>query len=731
MPSKKRKKDNPKLTKLTHNLTRTLLQFLSGKRYEPMNSEQLSSQLAIAPIHEQLFLKILSDLVSEGQIAIHRGRFSMPEQKEKLATGTISIHHKGFGFVKMDEGPDVFIPKHLVGEAVDGDTVEIEIASVISAKGPEGSVVAVLKRSRTHLAGIIVHKSGRHFTAFSPLLGKDKPVIVKNSALSLKEGDRVICKVTNWKGKDDLVEAEATHCIGHISDPSIDVEAAIQEFELPAGFSKEALAEAKEFGTKISAKEAQNRFDLSESECVTIDPDTARDYDDAISLTKDEKGHFHLGVHIADVAFYVKPGSYLDKEALLRCNSTYFPGQVVPMLPEELSNELCSLKPNVKRLTMSVLAEFNANGDLVDYKIARTIIKSKKRFTYQEAFEILQKKKKSVHAPLLNRMVELCHLFKKKRFERGSIDFAMSEEVIIVDEKGVPLRMQKVEYDITHQMIEEFMLKANELTAIHLANQGKSLIYRIHEEPSNENFQDFYAFARSLGFQLPGTPTHKDIQSMFLQAKDSPFLSQLSIGFIRSMKLAQYSPDNIGHYGLSLEHYCHFTSPIRRYTDLIIQRLLTNELPEETNLHEVAKACSEKERLSFKAESSVKLLKKMRLANTFFTEDPAQVYQATITKVKPFALFFEVPIFDLESSLHVSEIGNDFYEYNPTKLCFRGSRTGEIFAAGQTIYVKIERLDFILQETKWVMAEEPATVAPKKSSRKKSAGKEKGRKKRK
>lgn len=682
-----------------------------------MNSEELSVQLDIAPIHEKLFLKILTDLVQEEKIMIHRGRFSLPEQKERLISGIISIHHKGFGFVKVQEGQDIFIPKHLIGGAVDGDTVEVEVASVISAKGPEGAVISIVKRSRTHLAGTIVRQSQNHFIAYAPLLGREKPVLVKAAGIPLKEGDRIICKVIQWQTDDNLVTAEATRCIGHISDPSIDVNAAIQEFELPEFFSKEALAEAKKYGTKISAKETKGRLDLTKEECITIDPDTARDYDDAITLTQDEQNHFHLGVHIADVAHYVKPHSHLDQEAFARCNSTYFPGRVVPMLPEELSNELCSLKPNVKRLTISVLAKFSAAGDLIDYKIVRTVIKSKKRFTYQEAFDVLQKKKKSAHAKLLQRMVKLCHLFKQKRFERGSIDFAMAEEVIVVNNKGVPLRMQRVEYDITHQMIEEFMLKANELTAIHLAEQGKSLIYRVHEQPTAESFQDFYAFARSLGFQMPANPTHKDIQSLFQQAKDSPLLSQLSISFIRSMRLAQYSSDNIGHYGLSLEHYCHFTSPIRRYTDLIIQRLLTNDLPEHVNLEEVARACSEKERLSFKAESSVKLLKKMRLANTYFTEDPLRIYPATITRVKPFALFFEVPMFDLESSLHVSEIGNDFYEYNPNKLSFRGVHTGQTFIAGQTIFVQIKTLDFILQETKWVLAREPSLKPPKKGKK--------------
>jgi len=697
-----------KKDKLTKNITRTLLQFINGKRYEPMNGKELAKQLAIPEIHEELFEQVLNDLVKEKQLIIHRGKYTLP--KESLVTGTISVHHKGFGFVKATEGPDIFIPKHLVGEAVDGDTVEVEVSSAISPKGPEGAVIAIIERSRTHLACTITTKSGRHFIGYSPLLGKDKPVIVKKST-SLKEGDRIICKVLNWHDENDFAVAELTRRIGHISDPSIDIEAAIQEFELPDGFSVEAIEEAKSYGTRVLAK---GRLDLCSEECVTIDPDTAKDYDDAITLTKDQKGHFHLGVHIADVANYVLPGSHLDREAFLRCNSTYFPGRCVPMLPEELSNELCSLKPNVKRLTMSVLAEFNLAGDLVEYKIARTVIKSAKRFTYQEAFDVLQNKKKSVHAPLLHRMVELCNLFKKKRFERGSIDFAMSDDVVIVDDKGVPQRIERVEYDITHQMIEEFMLKANELTAIHLANQGKMLIYRVHESPTAESFQDFYAFARSLGFQLPGTPNHRDIQKMFHDAKDSPFLPQLSVAFIRSMRLAQYSPENIGHYGLALEHYCHFTSPIRRYTDLIIQRLLVGELPEDADLEVIAKACSEKERLSFKAESSVKLLKKLRLAKTHFDADPSRIYPAIITRIKPFALFFEVEAFDLESSLHISQIGNDYFEFNPTKMTFRGRSTGKTFVAGQIIHVRLDRINFILQETEWTLESPPPIKRAKK-----------------
>lgn len=716
MARKKRRggNKNSKPDKLIKNLTRTLLQFIGSKRYTPMTIQDLSAKLDIAEIHQTLFCQILTDLVQAGTLSLKKGRFSLSTAEQTLVTGTISIHPKGFGFVKIAEGPDIFIPKHLTHEAVDGDTVEIEVASVVSAKGPEGAVIAILKRSRTHLAGTIIQKSGRHFTAYSPLLGKDKPIFVRAKAGALKEGDRVICKVLNWRNENDLVEAELTSRIGHISDPSIDIEAAIQEFGLPDGFSVEAIEEAKQHGKRVSKNDLIHRVDLTSDETVTIDPDTAKDYDDAISLTTDDRGHFHLGVHIADVAHYVKPGSHLDQEAYERCNSTYFPGRCIPMLPEELSNELCSLKEGVKRLTMSVFAEFDATGSLIGYKIARSVIKSQKRFTYKEAYDVLQGKKKSPHAPLLQRMVQLCQLLKQKRFERGSIDFAMTDDVVIVDAKGIPQRIERVEYDITHQMIEEFMLKANELTAIHLSKQGKTLIYRIHEEPSQESFQDFYAFARSLGFRIPANPNHRDIQALFYEAKDSPLLQQLSVAFIRSMRLAQYSPENIGHYGLALEHYCHFTSPIRRYTDLIIQRLLMDELPNETDLTAIASACSEKERLSFKAESSVVLLKKLRLAQTHFAIDPGRIYPAVITKVKAFALFFEVPAFDLESSLHISELGNDYFEFNPNRLSFRGARTGKTFMAGQPIYVRLDRIDLSLQETKWAITDAPPTLRAKK-----------------
>ena len=701
--SKKRKtKSSKKIpkAKIAENLKQTLAQYIEGKRFTPCNLEVLLQKLQIADIHKELFAIIALDFVKKKKLKLQNGVFTKPSSNE-LVTGIISIHHKkGFGFVKAAQGPDIFIPKHLVQDAVDGDTVEVEVNPVVSAKGPEGGVVAVLKRSRSHLAVTITYFDGRNFIGFSPLLGEEKKVVLPAKP-ALEEGDRIICKVKDWNLDKNKISAELDRKIGHISDPTIDIKAAVEEFNLAVDFSKEAVQEAKKFGKKVTVENLENRKDFTQLECVTIDPDTAKDFDDAISLSITDKNHFLLGVHIADVAHYVKPQSHLDTEAFARCNSTYFPGKCVPMLPEALSNELCSLKPKVIRNTQSVMAKFDQNGNLIHYEIVRSCIKSAKRFTYKEAFAVLEKKKKSKHAPLLKRMVDLCHLLKQKRMERGSIDFAMAENYLVVDDQGVPQKFEKIEYDITHQMIEEFMLKANEIVATHLNRQGKNLIYRIHEEPTNESFNDFYTYARALGFKLPVKPTHLDIQKLFAEAKSSPFLPQLSVGFIRSMRLAAYSQENIGHYGLALEHYCHFTSPIRRYSDLIIQRLLFNEISSDVNLQEIANACSEKERISFKAEMSVLGLKKLRFANEIFKNDPMRTYEAVITKVKPFALFFEVIDLSLEGSFHISEIGNDYYEYNEKRLSFRGKRTGKTFTSGQTICVRLEKIDIVTRQSVW------------------------------
>ena len=682
---------------------------LSSTEYTPLSRTALFKELKLNSKEQVLARALLDEMLEKKEISLEGSKILYKTKKKdtSLIQGLFRMNPRGFGFVIPENRKlcpeDVFIPKHLTNTAVDGDIVEVEVAAEMKKnKGPEGKVVCVTKRGRAHLAGIVRHiEPTGDIYLHSPFLGANKPIKAISLEEKLRIGDRVIVKVIDWGGQNKPILSEISHSLGHISDPSIDVKAAAEEFRLRSDFPPEVVLEAKRFGKTVSAKELKNRLNLTEIECFTIDPTTAKDFDDALSLSKDPEGHYHLGVHIADVAHYVQPGTLLDIEAETRSNSTYFPGSCLPMLPEELSNNLCSLKAGVIRLCVSVLMTFDAQGNLLQHEIKRTAIKSAKRFTYQEAKEVLDGKKKSKHLPALELMVELCHHLKKKRNERGSIDFALPEVVLEIDPQGNPTSYHIVEYDITHQLVEEYMLKANEITAKTLAAHGLPLIFRIHEEPNPESMEDFFALARSLGFFVPAKPGPKDLQKLFQQAKTTSFFQQLSIAFIRSMKLASYSPDNVGHFGLSLEEYCHFTSPIRRYPDLIIQRLLFGELPQGSNLAQIAESCSEKERISFKAEQTVKTLKKLRLLQTWFKENGEKEYSCLITKIKPFGLYFELPPIGIEGFLHVSELNEDYFTYEEAKNSLFGRKTHTRFCVGDSIEVKVDSVDLILLEVKW------------------------------
>jgi ribonuclease R len=613
---------------------------------------------------------------------------------------------------------DVFIPKHLTNQAVDGDIVEVAVnfESRKPDKGPEGEILSIVQRAHTHVAGIIDHIEEGRIMAYVPILGEAKPVLVKDGKTQkLEIGDRCSLKVLEWGDQKHPTTAEIARKIGHIDDPSVDIESAVEEFQLQEKFPKEVVEEAKAFGKQVDKKDLKGRLDLSKSPCFTIDPDTAKDFDDALSIEKNKKGEFFLGVHIADVAHYVRPGSALDKEAITRSNSTYFPGKCVPMLPEELSNNLCSLLQGVIRLTVSVLMHFDKKGTLLSSEVKRSFIKSQKRFTYGEAKRVLEGKKQSPYAKELKEMEELCLLLKKKRAERGSIDFSLPELIIEVDKNGTPTGVKIEEYHITHQMVEEFMLKANEMVATHLDKRGKSQLFRIHEEPDEQNLEEFYSMARSFGFSLPKEPTQQDLQKLFVDAKDSPFSQQLAVAFIRNLKLALYSPQNVGHYGLALEHYCHFTSPIRRYSDLVIQRLLFDEEPKDLNLEQIGESTSAKERTSFRAEMQVKKLKKHRLLKTWMEEDPDFRYLAHVTKIKPFGFFFEVQDLSLEGFLHVSDLQSDYFLYDEKTPKLEGESTGMRYTIGKEILVEPELVDLIHLESKWRIIE------PKKKRRKRVA----------
>lgn len=703
-------KGNVKGDKLFQNILRTTEQFVQGKGFYPMSEAELFQRLSFPSQHLPLFREILSTLTEKGLIETEKGLYRTKSAQKNIVKGILRVHPRGFGFLQLEDQElyeeDIFIPKPLTLNAIDGDFVEVQVNPIISEKGPEGKVIAILSRGRTHLAGIIREiNTHKEMIAYVPLLGSSQRVVVQSSKkFPLKLGDRLVMEVVEWGDKETETLCNPTLLLGHISDPSCDIPAAIAEYELRSAFPKKVVEEAKGWGTQVSLKEVARREDLRNINCFTIDPDTAKDFDDAINVSKDSKGNYHLGVHIADVSHYVHPDSAMDQEALLRCNSTYFPNTCLPMLPSALSDNLCSLKPNVNRLAVSVLVDFDAQGNMTDYRITRSVIKSEKRFSYREAKEILDGKKRSKHAPTLHLMVELCKLLKKKRFERGSIEFSLPELVVKVDKEGIPYGTDYVEYDVTHQLVEEFMLKANEIVATHLNSKGKNLTYRVHDIPAEENMRDFSALAGAFGFKLSSNPTPAEIQTLFDEALNTPYGPYLATSYIRRMRLAVYSPDNIGHYGLSLSHYCHFTSPIRRYVDLVAHRILFGESDDREELERISQVASERERISAKAESSVLLLKKLRLLKAIHEKEGYKQHEAVISRIKNFGLFFEVIDFMLEGFLHISEIGNDFYIFEEGNMRLRGRHQGGTFTAGDKISVILKSVDLVMMECEWQMA---------------------------
>ncbi|MEI6531441.1 MAG: VacB/RNase II family 3'-5' exoribonuclease [Chlamydiota bacterium] len=693
-----------------------LLQYFTGKQGHPSTQEELFQTLTIPKAHKKFFQKALAELVTEGELVAISEKYLLAKDKDRLTRGIIRMHARGFGFVSTPSyDQDVFIPKHLTLNSIDSDTVEILVDSEISAKGPEGRVLAILERGRRHIAGTIWQESPAGLLAYAPLLGKQKRIVLKDAS-EFHVGDRLIMSVIDWGSIDSPVIATPVHKIGSINEPKHDIPAAIEEFGLRQEFPAEVIAEARAFGDAVQEIDIKNRKDLRKLETLTIDPDTAKDYDDALSLKKTASG-YTLWVHIADVSHYVKPGSALDNEAKARCNSVYFPGFCLPMLPHELSSHLCSLKEKVDRLACTIEMHFDETGELLEAHPYHSVINSCKRFTYKQAKSVLDGKLESPFKDSLELMVEFCLLLKKKRAERGSVEFGMAEVVMMVDPDGIPQGFERVEYDITHQLVEEFMLKANETVATLLTKRGTPVAYRVHEEPSADSLKEFAQLARAFGFKLSETPTPVDLQKLFDEATQTPFGPQLAVSFIRSMRLAYYSPSALGHYGLSLPYYTHFTSPIRRYIDLVIHRLLMEKEAPET-LEEIAHTCSEQERISAKAETSVVILKKFRYLQKLQEEDPACAFEAIVSRVKPMGIIFDIPSLMLDGFIHVSDLGDDYYVYHEALHKMQGRHTGHTYACGTKFEVQLSQVDFITLESKWELKGGKAARRPRGSKNK-------------
>lgn len=587
-----------------------------------------------------------------------------------LIPGTLSVHpKKRFGFVSPDHPEeynfDIFVAYRDFKGALDGDHVIVSLLPK-SRYGDkyQGIIHEVTSRGKTILTGIITALIDKT-TAWVVVNILNPEIPVKAKLLpkyTYRVGDRLLLKTPEWKAESVSKEADAlqmtTH-IGNIDDASSDFLTIQAEFALENAFPEAVIQESKQFSQQHILKSLHSRTDLRDLLCFTIDSATAKDFDDAVSLTYDHHDNCILGVHIADVSHYVVPNSALDKEASKRCNSTYFPNRVIPMLPPVLSDDICSLKPHVDRLAVSVFMTFSKDGYLTNYQIHRSVIQSKYRMTYDEVDEILERKKKHPLSASLLAMYKLSKKFIELREKRGCIPLVLSSLSMSLDKNDEPIKLVETKQTPAHRLIEEFMLKANEIIAYHISHQEIPLPFRIHEPPNEESLLTFQETAKSMGFSIPFTTTHEPDYQCFLEKipNHHPLKPVIHSQFVRSMKTASYSTENKGHYGLKLDYYTHFTSPIRRYIDLIVHRILFHPMSvEAVHLEHIVRQCSCQERISAKAEFAFENIKKTRFLAKVLKEHPETIYSAYITAPSVEGIAFVIPELCLEGFITQAQL---------------------------------------------------------------------------
>ena len=708
----------------SHPLEQQILRFLSTNRDNSFSSKQIGKKLRIKKKDFKNFRRYLRELSNNGQIVqVQEGLFQWKRSGTKPARkkverhqgsqdlqveGTMHQYRGGFAFVlpadKSKE--DVFIPPGGMAGAMHGDRVLVRIVKPQGQRKAEGQVIRVLDRKTKNIVGIF--ETGRSYGRVIPWDKKLQvtPIVSTKNFNGATDGMMVEAELI---GDETPPEAKIVSLLGFHGEPDLDAKIIISRYQLPREFSTETLKEAEEVAV-IRPEDYEGRKDFREWDTVTIDGQKARDFDDAISLTTFKNGNFLLGVHIADVAHYVSTNSALDEEALDRGNSVYFPDLVIPMLPERLSNEICSLNPQVDRLTMSVVMKIDPNGELIDYHIYPSVIHSNERMTYSAVKGIVQDHDPELlrrYEPLVDMflsMKTLAVLLMQHRRKRGSIDFDLPEPEIIIDlTTGRMTGVVKAERNVAHRMIEEFMLLANEVVATHIRNSELPGIYRSHEPPPPERIMDFAVVAASLGYQLPSDPKKiqpKDLQKLLARVEGKPEERFISMLLLRSMARARYDSQNLGHFGLALGNYTHFTSPIRRYPDLIVHRILkavvTNKKQEiqriikmGPHIQEIAEHCSITERRADDAEREFVQLKKVE----FMKDKIGEVFHAFLSGVAPYGMFVELKEYFVEGLIPLKYMDDDHYVYHEKRHFFKGKRTGKMYRLGDSVQVQVVRVD--------------------------------------
>lgn len=680
--------------------------FICDEFYVPMKLKELAILLQV-PKEQRGELKAVMDaLEAEGKVHVSKkGKYTKGEAK--YLVGTFQAHARGFGFVTCEgEEEDIFISEDDMNGAFHGDQVEVAIKASPEGRRKEGKVIRVLSHGTTRLVGYF--EKSKNFGFVRP----DNQKFVKDIFVPLERskgavtGHKVVVELTKYGGENKKPEGKIVEIIGHVNDPGTDIMSIVKGYDLPLEFPEKVLNQAERVAKEVSSADMAGRMDIRHWQMVTIDGEDAKDLDDAISISK-EGDCYQLGVHIADVTNYVQERSALDREAYKRGTSVYLVDRVIPMLPHTLSNGICSLNAGEDRLALSCIMLINEKGSVIDHKIAETVVHIDKRMTYTSVKKILEEKDEqereaySDFVPMFEMMEELASFLRAKRKKRGSIDFDFPETKIILDEKGRPIDIKPYDRNVATKIIEDFMLLANETVAEDYFWQEIPFVYRTHESPDEEKIKKLAAFINNFGHSMHIANKEvrpKEIQKLLAKVEGTEEETMISRLALRSMKQAKYTPENTGHFGLATTYYCHFTSPIRRYPDLQIHRIIKENLRGRMNaerrehyekiLSEVAKNSSERERLAEEAERETVKLKKVE----YMAERLGEVFEGVISSITKWGVYVEFAN-TIEGLVHVTNMYDDHYEYYEDRYEMVGQHTGNVYKLGERVLVKVVGTD--------------------------------------
>jgi ribonuclease R len=715
-----------------------VLALLARKDYRPLNRTDIARELGLTGTQGNAVRKMLRELERTGVIArIRKNRYVLPAEAD-LVTGKLSIHQAGYGFLAPETPgqPDIFIAAENTGTGMHGDRVVVRI-SPDSPYGRirgrrEGRVIRILERAHDTMVGTLQRSRNFYYVVpDDPRIVHDvyvRPAQDRRSQTAPTVGDKVVLRLDAWESRHVNPEGEIIEVLGPATAPGIDMLSIIRKFHLPTEFPKEVLDQAERIPDKITLRHLEGREDLRKEFIVTIDPDDARDFDDAIQVEKTKSG-WRLGVHIADVAAYVEPGSALDREARRRGNSVYLPDRVIPMLPERLSNGVCSLNPGVDRLTRSVFIHFDKNGMAKSARFARSVIRSAHRLTYKQAYAFLSSPPRDQLGERLYTAWELASLLRRKRFEHGALDLDFPEVKVWVDKRGYPVRLERVENDESHQLIEEFMLAANEAVARELKKRAIPTIYRVHENPDPEKLAEYRELVLSFNYRIGDLAHRAELQRLLAMTRGKPEEQALKIALLKSLKRARYDPQPLGHYGLAKTNYLHFTSPIRRYADLVVHRALGRGEPplrparsasapyhhDMAEIASIAEHISATERNAADAEIDAAQMKKLQFFQHQLDQRNPQIFRAAIVDVRNYGLMVELPDALVTGLIHVSSLTDDFYFFEPARRQLIGRRSRKRFSVGDQVSVFVARVDAFKRQVDFALA--LAAKAPRKTAR--------------